>query len=539
MSPPAPRLRRVKRDKLSELRREIDSHIAEATEEFVRQGLSPEEARRAALVSFGGVAQTEEAYRDGLVVRWMDTLEREVRHAARALRRSPGFSLVVIVILAIGTGALTAVFALLNRVVLQPLPYPDAGRLVAIEHVASGIKLADTGSSTGLYFHYGERARSFESLGGYSRTLSTNVTLPSGEIERAQLTRVTASLFRTLRVMPVHGRLFTDADGAPGFMDSRWAIPTLLAYNFWANRFGADPSIVGQLVKINDTPRLIVGVMPEGFAFPDRATQLWMLSEPPRTSANFARSFDLRVVGRLREGISVASAEADLTQLLSQVEGAFPDATPDRTAEVGLQANVRPLKSVVIGDIGRALWPLLGGMALLLAIACANVATLFTVRAEHGRRETAVRLALGASLGQIARSTFVEALALTLVAAAAGLGLARLALQTSTGLAPVGLPRVDEIRLDSISVVFAIALAIGIAAFYCILSIRGLNRGEAGHALRGGKQLTVPGTRTSQRLLTVQVGLALMLMALSALMVRTYVNLSARPLGFSPENALT
>jgi putative ABC transport system permease protein len=527
------------RDRSADLRREIASHIAEAAEEFERQGLSPADARRRALASFGGVTQTEEAYRDGLVVRWLDTASRDVRHATRALIRTPGFCLIVIAILAIGTGAVTSVFALVDRVVLQPLPYPNADRLVTIEHVAPGLKLTESGSSTGLYFYYGERAGSIESLGGYSRTLSTNLTLPNGDVERIQLTRVTASLFRTIGVAPAHGRLFTDEDGAPGFMDARWAIPTLLSHQFWTDRFGADPAVVGQMVKINDSPRLVVGVMPEGFEFPDSATQVWMLSEPPRTSANFARSFDLRVVARLRRGATVASAGTELTQLVSQVQGVFPDATPERIAEAAVQPIVRPLKSVMIGDIAGALWPLLGGMALLLTVACANVATLFTGRAEHGQRETAVRLALGASLGQIARSAFVEALALTLIAAAAGLGLARLALATTVALAPIALPRVGEIGLDGWSIGLALTLAVVIAALYSLLAVRGLNRDATGHTVRSGRQLTGSSARTSHRLLTAQVGLALMLMVLSALMLRTYLNLTARPLGFSPERLLT
>jgi len=527
------------RDRALELRREIDSHIAEATEDFVRQGLSSADARRAALVSFGGVAQTEETYRDGLVVRWMDTLRQDLRHGIRALVRTPGFSLVVIAILAIGTGAATSVFALLNRVVLQPLPYPNSDRLVAIEHTATGLKLSDAGSSTGLYFHYGERARSFESMGGYSRTTATNLTLPNGDIERVQLTRVTASLFRTLGIAPAYGRLFVDEDGAPGFVDARWAIPTLLAHHFWMDRFGADPAIVGQTVKINDSPRLVVGVMPKGFAFPDRATQIWMLSEPPRARANFARSFDLRVVARLRDGVLPNSAEAELTQLLPQVEGVFPDATPERITEVDVRPKVRTLKSVIIGDIAGALWPLFGGMALLLTMACANVATLFTARTEHGQRETAVRLALGARVGQIARSSFIEALVLTFVASAAGLGFARLALATAVALAPVALPRVGEIQLDGWSVGLTFAIAVLIAALYSLLAVRGLSRDTTGLAVRSGRQLTATSARTSQRLLAAQVSLALMLMVLSALMVRTYLNLSARPLGFSAEGLLT
>jgi putative ABC transport system permease protein len=528
MRPPSPRLRRGRRDRIAELRREVESHIAESTEEFIRQGLPPDEARRRALVSFGGVAQTEECYRDGLMIRWFDAIRRDVRHAVRALVRTPGFSLVVILILAVGTGAVALVFTLLNRVVLQPLPFPDAGRLVAIEHAASGLKLTDTGSSTGLYFHYRDRSKSFDKIGGYSRLLSTNVTLPDGSIERAQMTRVTASLFRTLGVMPIHGRLFTDEDAAPGFMNAAWAIPTLLAHQFWVDHFGANPAIVGQMVKLNESPRLIVGVMPPGFAFPDKATELWMLTEPPPRSANFARSFDLRVVARLRTSATPESAQAELAQLIPQTVGVLPDATPERIAEAGIQPRVRPLKSVIIGDVAGVLWPLLAGMVLLLAIACASVATLFAGRAEHRHREMTVRLALGARLSQIARSAWIEALLLTTASAGAALGLTRLALSALVARAPIALPRSQEIRLDAWSIGIALTLAIVIATLYCLIAVR-----------RVKPRLVAAAPNSSQPLLTVQVALALTLMVLSALMVRTYVNLTARSLGFSPQGVLT
>lgn len=524
----------------ADLRREIDSHIAEATDDFIRQGLKPAEARRAALRHFGGVAQTEEAYRDALVVRWVDAFGRHVRHASRALGRSPGFALVLVGILAIGIGALAAVFTLLNRVVLQPLPYVAADRLVAVRHAATGLQLSDVGVSEGLLIHYRQHSQTLEAIGTYEQGAMLNLATPDGSVERVRITRASSALFGLLGEAPLHGRLFTEEDGRPGFMDGRWPIPVLLSHGLWRDRFNADPAVVGTMVTINELPRLVVGVMPEGFSFPDRHTQIWMLNEVPLQNASVARSFDLNAVARLRQGTTIDTAERELAELVSRIEGAFRDATPARLAEVGLVPFVRPLKEQVVGDIANVLWPLSGGMLLLLGIAVANAATLFSIRAQQRRREVSVRLALGASRHQVAAAFFLEALLLTMTGAAVGLYGAQAALATVLRMAPIELPRSSEVGLGVIEVLVALSLSVAIAGFYAVLSTRRAD-GPAHDALRGGDRTTTSpgGQRGFDVLLGTQVALALVLMVFSALASRTYTNLTQRPLGFAPERILT
>lgn len=524
-----------------DLREEIASHLEEAAEDYVRRGLTPDEARRAALLSFGGVAQAEDAYREHLSFRWLDHLGRDLRYSIRALRKSPGFSLTVLAVLTIGTGALTAVFALLNRVVLQPLPLPESDRLVVINHAAPGLNRDEVPLSEGLYFYYLQRAHALESLGVYSAERLLNLTVPGSGTERVHVTHAGRALFQVLGVQPELGRLFTEEDGRPGFMNMRWTVPILVAHDFWVDHLGRDPNVVGRIVMINDNARRIVGVMPDGFAFPDAHTQIWMLLEPSSDGADFARSFRWLDVGRLRPGVTVASAQAELTRILPQIEGVFRDATPARIAEVRLAPRVIPLKSAVIGESAGTLWPLFGGMTLLLLIACANAAGLFLVRADNRRREIAVRFALGASRGHMAGLFVAEALVLTATAATLGLLLAKGVLWAVMSLAPLELPRTTEIRLDALAVVFAAVVAALMAAFYGVCSLRRQDRSVAG-SLRNSTEWATGhrGQRWARNpLLVLQVALALGLMVGAGLMLETSRNLAGRELGFSPASMLT
>jgi putative ABC transport system permease protein len=530
------RARQLDRD----LQHEIAAHLDEATEEYLRQGLSPTEARRTALRNFGGVTRTEEAYRDAGSFMWVEHLRRDVRHGVRALLRSAGFSFVVLVVLAIGTGAITSVFVLLNTIVLQPLPFPQSDRLVVVKHSAPGLNLDEVGLSSGLYFHYSQRARSLDSLAVYSDSV-LNLRVPGSGTERVYVTYAGVALFQVLRAKPALGRLFTEEDGLPGFMNMRWTVPILLSHDFWVGHLGRDPDVVGRILTINENPRRVVGVLPEGFVFPDRHTQIWMLMEVPRATANFARVFNWNAVARLRPGATVSSAQAELGHILPQIVGDYRDATTERLAEVKLSPFVTPLKSDVIGDVAHVLWTLFGGMALLLVIACANAAGLFAVRAEHRRREIAVRHALGAHRRHVARMFFTEALVLTFAAAAFGLLLAKGLLWGVLAFAPVELPRSAEIALDGVAVTFAAGLAVLMAGFYGALSVRRQGWSLTVNLLRGDHGAT--GNRGGHfgrdPFIVLQVALALTLMAGSALMVKTYRNLSQRDLGFSAERLLT
>jgi predicted permease len=503
-----------------ELQLEIASHLEEATEELLKQGLTPEAARREAFRRFGGVAQAEDAYRQRLSFRWLDRSRSDLRQTTRALRRNPGFAAAVLAVLAIGTGAIVSVFALLNAIVFRPLPYPQSDRLVVVKHNAPGLNVTEAGLSSGLYFHYSEHARSFDSFALHFDALQ-NLQLPNTARERVHITFAGVELFDVLRARPALGRLFTKEDAKPGFMNMTWKIPVLLSHEIWATHFGADPNIVGRTLTINDSPREVVGVMPEGFRFPDAATQIWILFEPSRSTPSFARSLTYSAVGRLKPGVTVQAAQDDLTRILPRIVGVYEDATPQRFGEIQLAPIVVPLKTAVIGDVRRVLWTLFAGLSLLLLIACASAAGLFLTRAEHRRREIALRFALGADARHVARVFLTEALVLTVTAAAIGLPLAKLLLWAVLTFTPVELPRAAEISIDSTSMVFAFVLAVLMAMFYGAIPLR--------QRRRTGRHPIV----------VLQVALALALMVGSALMLQTYLRLTQQPLGFSADRLLT
>ena len=530
------RSRRLER----ELRQEIAGHLDEAAEDYVRQGLSPEDARRAALRNLGGISQTEEAYRDHVAFLWLDQLRADARHALRALRRSAAFSIVVLIVLAIGTGAITSVFALLHSVVLRPLPLDQPDRLVSITHAAPGLNQEEVGLSGGLYRYYSEQAQSFESIGVYTERV-LNLRAPGAGTERVQVTMAGVGFFRTLRVRPILGRSFTDEDGGPGFMNiSNWTVPVMLAHDFWVTRFGSDPNIAGRILTLNESPRVVVGVLPEDFRFPGPHTQIWMLSEIPPQTTTFARNFSLSSVARMRSGVTVAAARGELERILPQIVGAYVDATPDTLAKLRLAPIVTPLKTAIIGDTADVLWTLFGGMALLLVIATANAASLFAVRAEERRREVAVRQALGAHRHRVARLFFTEALLLTVTAAALGLVLTKAFLWLVRARAPVELPRAPEIGLDMVTIVFALGMAVLMAVFYGALAVRRQTRTFSASLLSGHWSTGDRGGRWARDpFVVLQVALALSLLVGSALMVKTYAHLSRTPLGFSSERMLT
>jgi putative ABC transport system permease protein len=526
------RARQLDRD----LQQQIAGHLEEAADDYVRQGLSPEEARRAALRSFGGVGRAQEAWRDARSFVSLDHWRRDIRHAARALYRGAGFSVVVLIVLAMGIGAVTSVFALLNTVVLQPLPFSESERLVVIRHSAPGLGLADAGLSDGLYFHYAEYAQSFESLAVYREPVPMNLRLQGEGTERVHVTYASAALFKVLRTRPAVGRVFTEEDGRPGFMNTRWPIPVLLSHQFWVRRFGADPNVIGRVLTVNLSPRKVVGVLPEGFTFPRADTQMWMLLEPAKRTGNVARNLSWDALARMRPGVTAASVQVELAHVLRGIEGVDPEVAKARLAPV-----VTPLKSAVVRDVAQVIWVLFGGMAFLLLVACANAGGLFLVRAEHRAREMAVRRALGAHGPHLARLFFTEALMLTGASAAAGLLLAHEILSAVIAFAPFELPRTAEIKLDGMAVLFAVTVTVLMATFYGALSVRRQGQSLTEGLLGGGQWATGRrgGLWGPDALIVLQVALALTLMAGSALMVKTYRNLSQRALGFSSGEVLT
>lgn len=525
-----------------EMQEEMRLHLEEETEFLMRtRGVSRSEASRLAHVSFGGVARYEEHGRDTRGVRGLEEFVRDVRLSLRLLVRSRVFAVVAVLTLALGIGALSATFTVVNSVVLQPLPYPAAERLVMVRHAAPGLGLEETGLSSGTYIHYRSHGTLIEDLAVYTET-TLNLAGEDGA-ERIHVTRAGPELFRLLGVQPVLGRVYEEADWTGSEMDLNWTISILLAHDFWQQRFGGDSTIVGRVLDINDSPRQVVGVLPPGFGFPRRETQVWVMNMVSGDRASFARSFEYSAIGRLRPGASVSDAQAEYERILSSIEGVYGDATPSRMAEVQLAPVILPLKEVVLGGADRVLWTIFGSMLLLLLVACANVGNLFAVRGENRAREVAIRTSLGAGRLALARLFVAESLIVSVAGAALGLVLARYAIGLLVALSPVQLPRLETVRLDASTVVFTAAIAILATSLFGLLSLlRHVRRVQLGPVLRAGRCAVGAGhshRRMQDAMVAAQVAFTVALLIGTALMLRSYTRLVGVDPGFTAAGVLT
>ncbi|MPY91456.1 MAG: hypothetical protein GEU99_26550 [Luteitalea sp.] len=286
---------RVDRDLDDELRAMVELLI----EENVRAGMTREEARRLARVKLGNVETIKDNVRDARVGASVENLARDFHHAARTLVKSPGVAVIIVITFALGSAGVTTIFALVSAILIRPLPYPGSERLVTVKHAAPGLGLADAGLSSGTYFHYRSHAKSLEALAVYSETV-LNVSVPGSATERVHVTYAGPELFDVLGVRPALGRLFTNEDARPGFMDTTWPVPVLLSHQCWQRRYGSDPRIIGRTITLNNRARRVIGVLPAEFSFPRPETEIWMLFVPPQQTASFARQLEYRAVARLR-----------------------------------------------------------------------------------------------------------------------------------------------------------------------------------------------------------------------------------------------
>ena len=457
------------------------------------------------------------------------------RHTLRGLSKSPGFTAVAVVTLGLGIGANTAVFSLVSGILIHPLPYPEPERLVGMWHTAPGVGFPQIEQSDATFMNYRDHARSFEDMALFT-TGYRNFT-DDREPERIEAAFVTASLFTVLKIAPSPGRAFSEEEDRPG------AEPVaLVSHALWARRFGSDPSIVGKTVQLNGVATRLVGVMPPRLAFPEASTEMWLPFQLDRARYSDV-SFSYDAIGRLRAGVSIEEAEAEMTPVLARITENFPgDLTQEMLKQAGMAPILHPLKQDIVGEVETPLWILLGTVGFVLLVASANVANLFLVRADGRHREVAVRTALGASRGDIARLYLSESLGLGLVGGALGLALSYAALRLFVGYGAMDLPRLEEIRLDSVVLIFNGAMSILAGLLFGFVPIlrhgstepaAGLN--EIGRGLTAGKE------RLSARalLVTSQVAFALVLLVGSGLMARSFWRLRSVEPGFDPKSTLT
>jgi len=457
----------------------------------------------------------------------MDTVGREIRHAARRLVRSPAFTLAAVLTLALAIGANAAIFTVVYRVVLNPLPYPGSDRLIALDYglparkINSGVKYM----SWQFYYQLADRARTLASVAVYNFS-GVTLTGTEGNPERIQISRATPSLASVLRVQPALGRWFTDQEGVPGSPP-----PVVLSHGLWVRRYGRDPAIVGRSLTVDGLPTTVAGVMPASFTFPDARTDAWIAAQSTRATASSL--FTFMGVARLRDGTTLASARAEMTQLITDLSRVSPN-------HRGWIATALPLQDAVVGQIARTLWILLAAVGLVLLVACANVANLFLVRSDARRREVAVRQALGAGRRALAGYFLAESVLLSIAGSVIGLGLSWGAVRLLVAFAPVNLPRLQEVRLDASVLAFTLALSLLTAiAFGAIPWLRLAPLPASLH--ESGRSNTASRGRYRARHLLMggQVALALVLVVFSGLMLRSFQKLRAVDPGFDARSALT
>jgi predicted permease len=518
---------------------ELKSYLEIETDDNIARGMSPGEARRAAHRKLGNTVRIREDIYRMNTIGLLESLGRDVRFAWRGLRRRPAFTTAVVLTLALGLGANTAIFAVVDALLIKPLPYPDAAELVSLNHVAPGITADDFRLSPTQYVTYREEGRVFAHIGVWADGGTTITGI--GDPEQARMLAVSSGVLEALGVQPRRGRLFTEADttsaGPPLEVGPGVAIVT---HAYWQRRFGGDESVIGRQITVDSRAAEIVGVMPEDFRFLDIKPQPEVIL-PIRVNRSGLRidGFNLRGIARLKPGVTIAEANADIARMLPVWLNAWPVppglVERQAIANWGLAPALQPLKDEVVGSIGDVLWVLMGTVGLVLVIACANVANLMLVRSDSRRQEFALRTALGAGRGRLAREVLTESVVLALVGGALGVAVAQAGLQVLVATAPATLPRLAEISLDPRVVGFAVAVSFVSSLLFG--AIPALN-----HVTRQGSPLT--GTargasagrdrqRTRNTLVVVQVALALVLLISSGLMIRTFQALSNVEPGFT------
>ena len=460
----------------------------------------------------------------------MDPLLQEAHQAARRLWRSPAFTSATVLTLGLAIGANAAIFAIVERVVINPLPYPDSDRLITLDHGSVVLKVASGMEMTpGLYLIYKNRSRSLESAAIWG--MGDRTLLGRGEPERLTTSHTTPSLATVLRVPPTVGRWFTDDEGRPGGPRA-----VVLSHGLWTRRFGRNPAIVGESIVLDGELYEVIGVMPASFTFPSPRVELWTTYQVDE-SMGFGL-FGWNGVARLRDAVSPETARAELQGLIAGMAEAYPD-DPRAAGNVDTKLTFVgvPLKTRELGTITRALWILLAAVGVLLLVACANVANLFLVRTELRQREVAVRRALGASSAGIGRYFLTESVLLAIAGGALGAGIAWAALQVLVRSAP-NLPRLHEIGLHPIAIAYIGLVSLAIAGVFGVMPLwRGASMGAL-HESGRGNTATRQRHLARQLLLGAQVAMALVLLVGSGLMVRSFLNLRAIDPGFNPASTL-
>jgi len=513
-----------------ELDQELRFHLERQIAEYVVAGMSREEARRTALREFGGVEQMKEQCRDERRVNLIETLLQDIRYGVRTLRKNPGFTFFAVVALALGIAANTAIFSIADVVLLRPLPYRDAGRLVKVWEDSAAYGFPRDTPAPGNFFDWKARNAVFEDMAATSGFHHSFNLTGDGNPEEIPGKRVTANLFSVLGVKPALGRDFRAEDDIPGS-----AHVAILSHGLWLQRFGGDPQIVGKEMHLNYEKYTVIGVMPRGFQFPDREAQLWVPAQFTKEQlANHGNHF-LNVVARLKPGISLKTANANLATIAKQLEKEHPE----ENAKVGAYAI--PLREETSGDIRPAILVLVGAVCFVLLIACANVANLLLARASGRRREMALRLTLGASCGRVIRQMLTESVLLATLGGVAGLLLSFWGTPFLASLIPAGIAPLSGTEVNGRVLLFTLVVSIATGMLFGIIPALRVSELDLVDSLKqgGGRSgLGSGGRRLRDALVVCEVALAIVLLSGAALMIRSLENLYHLDPGFRADHVL-
>jgi putative ABC transport system permease protein len=540
MTPPVPGLwRRLagalakadRRDLMDGLDDEIRFHVEQQIEKNVRSGMAPDEARRQALVRFGGVAQTRERTRDQLRIAFVDTFARDVRYGFRSLRRHPGFTAMAVLSLAIGIGANTAIFSVVNAVMLRPLPYVDAHRLVRLWESNQKIGRARSSVSAPNFLDWRAHVHAFTSLAAVSNAGGSFATMSGAGAEIVRGAAVTAEFLPVLGVMPALGRNFRADEDRPGG-DTRVAV---LSEGYWKRRFASDPAILGRQIALNGNNYSVVGVLPASFSWGNTNIDLLVpLAPNPSSSRGDHR---LTVIGRLTDGVTIERAQTELASVAARLAAQYP------ADNEGWSAATASFDEWLIPDTARnSLVILLGAVGLVLLIACANVASLMLARAAARQKELTMRVALGAARWRIVQQVLTESLLISLLACVAGTTGGAAAVRLLVAYGPAGVPRLDEASFDLNVLLFALAVSVATAFVFGIAPALQVSRTNPAGTLQNETRGASSG-RSRQRLrgaLTViEVALSVALLIGAGLLLRSFWSLQNVDAGFSVTPLMT
>jgi len=513
-----------------ELDDELQSHLERQAAHYVAAGMSPDEARRTAIREFGGVELVKEQCRDERRVRVLETLAADLRYALRSLKNSPGFTFFAVVVLGLGIAASTAIFSVTDAVLLRPLPYRDADRLVMVWEDASTFGFPRGTPSPGNFTEWKKRNEVFEDMAAISSVSGPFNLMGEGAPEELRGKKITANLLSVLGAKPLLGRHFTAEDDGPG------AAPTvILSYGLWLRRFAGDRGILGKEIWLNGQKHTVVAVMGSDFQFRDREDELWVPVQFTKEQLAAHGNHFLEVVGRLKRGTSLKQANANMKNIAEELGKEFPE----DNAKIGAFAS--SLRAEITGDTRPAILLLLGAVSFLLLIACANVANLLLARASGRQREMAMRLTLGASRWRIVQQALTESVLLATIAGTVGVALSMGGIQLLASLIPEGISARSGGSINHSVLLFALLASLATGLLFGGIPAMGASKVDLIGALKqaeGRSGAGISARRLRDALVVCEVTLAVVLLIGAALMIRSFEKLYHQDKGFLTEQVL-